>query len=201
VISRSGVITQLVPFHHIAWHAGYAYWENLPGLNRYSIGIELDKDGALKPGPGGSWVSEGGQIYPESEVLVAMHWKNFTENGWKTFPDVQLQAALRAARAIIDHYKLIDVLGHEDVHIAKVDPGPAFPMSWFRRELFGREEPIVKPYVAARPLRTYKDVDGKPPIRLLRRAKNTLLAETPDSDKSLNPAGENLAIIQSVCII
>jgi len=179
VISRTGEITQLVPFNQIAWHAGFSYWEDFVSMNRYSIGIELDNDGALKRDPTGRWVTQGGQTYPDSELLVATHRKNFKENAWKTFPDVQIQAALRAAHAIIDHYKMIDVLGHEDLHIAKVDPGPAFPMPWFRQQLFGREEPIFRRFTAVRPLRIYEDVGGVPPRLPPRMAVSPLASDTP----------------------
>ena len=179
VISRTGEITQLVPFNLIAWHAGFSFWENFVSMNRYSIGIELDNDGVLKRDPTGRWVTQGGQTYPDSELLVATHRKNFADNAWKTFPDVQIQAALRAARAIVDHYKMIDVLGHEDVHIAKVDPGPAFPMPWFRQQLFGREEPIIRRYMAARPLRIYEDVGGVPPRLPPRMAISPVASGTP----------------------
>ena len=179
VISRTGQITQLVPVDHIAWHAGFSYWEDFVSMNRYSIGIELDNDGALKRDPSGTWISDGGQSYPENELLIATHWKNFSDNAWKTYPDVQIQAALRAARAIVDHYQLVDILGHEDVHIAKVDPGPAFPMPWFRQQLFGREQPLFRRFVAARPLRIYKDLDGMPPRLPPRAAVSPLSSGMP----------------------
>ena len=47
VISREGEITQLVPFDTVAWHAGASSWEGLEGLNKYSIGVELDNAGRL----------------------------------------------------------------------------------------------------------------------------------------------------------
>jgi N-acetylmuramoyl-L-alanine amidase len=47
VIGRDGSITQLVPFDRVAWHAGASSWEGLQGLNKYSLGIELDNAGRL----------------------------------------------------------------------------------------------------------------------------------------------------------
>jgi hypothetical protein len=52
VIGEDGAITQLVPFNVVAWHAGTSKWKAREGLNRYSIGIELDNPGA--PGPSGA---------------------------------------------------------------------------------------------------------------------------------------------------
>lgn len=73
VIGRDGSITQLVPFNHEAWHAGRSSWGSLSGLNRHSIGIELDNAGCLVRS-GGKWVSPlTRRSYPDSEVTVATH--------------------------------------------------------------------------------------------------------------------------------
>lgn len=162
VIGRDGQITQLVPFNRMAWHAGFSYWEERRSMNRFSIGIEMDNDGALQRS-NGSWVSKGGQTYSQAEVLVATHWKNFRENGWKLYPPVQYQTALELARLLVEHYRLVDVIGHEDVHVAKVDPGPAFPMQEFREELYGRKDAIITRYQTRRPARLYLDQGGLPP--------------------------------------
>lgn len=42
VIDRQGVITQFVPFHRRAWHAGESSWQGRKNCNDYSIGIELE---------------------------------------------------------------------------------------------------------------------------------------------------------------
>lgn len=44
-ISRTGKVTQQVPFNVVAWHAGKSEWQGLSGLNSYSIGIELQNTG------------------------------------------------------------------------------------------------------------------------------------------------------------
>ena len=41
LISRRGRITQFVPFHRRAWHAGVSAFGGRSGCNAYSIGIEL----------------------------------------------------------------------------------------------------------------------------------------------------------------
>ena len=48
VIGRDGKIIQLVPFDTITWHAGTSEYGSKKGLNKYSIGIELDNAGILK---------------------------------------------------------------------------------------------------------------------------------------------------------
>ncbi len=41
IIDENGHILQLVPEDKTAWHAGASYWHTLTGLNKHSIGIEL----------------------------------------------------------------------------------------------------------------------------------------------------------------
>ncbi|MEL0082365.1 MAG: 1,6-anhydro-N-acetylmuramyl-L-alanine amidase AmpD, partial [Gammaproteobacteria bacterium] len=42
LIDRWGIVTQFVPFHRRAWHAGESAWAGRQGCNDYSIGIELE---------------------------------------------------------------------------------------------------------------------------------------------------------------
>ena len=42
LIDRKGRITQYVPFHERAWHAGQSYWRGRANCNDFSIGIELE---------------------------------------------------------------------------------------------------------------------------------------------------------------
>jgi N-acetyl-anhydromuramoyl-L-alanine amidase len=42
LIDRRGAVTQFVPFHRRAWHAGESVWRRRPGCNDYAIGIELE---------------------------------------------------------------------------------------------------------------------------------------------------------------
>jgi AmpD protein len=41
-IFRSGEVTQYVPFHRRAWHAGVSSWRGREACNDFSIGIELE---------------------------------------------------------------------------------------------------------------------------------------------------------------
>jgi AmpD protein len=41
-IDRQGHISQYVPFHRRAWHAGVSSWRGRPACNDFSIGIELE---------------------------------------------------------------------------------------------------------------------------------------------------------------
>jgi AmpD protein len=42
LIARDGTLTQYVPFHKRAWHAGASYLNGRSGCNDFTIGIELE---------------------------------------------------------------------------------------------------------------------------------------------------------------
>lgn len=44
LIDRAGALTQFVPFHRRAWHAGASHWEGRARCNDFSIGVELEGD-------------------------------------------------------------------------------------------------------------------------------------------------------------
>lgn len=44
-ITRSGKVTQLLPFNVCGYHAGKSTWKGIDGLNSHSIGIELQNAG------------------------------------------------------------------------------------------------------------------------------------------------------------
>jgi N-acetylmuramoyl-L-alanine amidase len=144
VIGKDGKITQLVPFNVVAWHAGASAWKDgtrkLTGMNKHSIGIELDNPGKL--------VRQGavfrslflGTEYAESDVIVATHKHQTEPAGWHVYPTAQLEAAFEVASLLVEQYGLKDVVGHEDIAPKrKSDPGPAFPMDSFRTRLLGRQ--------------------------------------------------------------
>lgn len=163
VIGRDGRITQLVPFDQIAYHAGDSYWENVRYLNQRAIGIELDNDGYLEF-VDGCWRSASGTAYLPEQVLVKAHFKAEQELGWLKFPAVQLAAAFEAAQALVERYQLVDILGHDQVHREKPDPGPAFPMAEWRQQLFGRTEARCEVFQATRAVRLYLDEAGVVPV-------------------------------------
>ena len=140
VIGRDGSMTQLVAFNRKAWHAGPSSWQGRPSLNGWSIGIELDNHGPLERVAGG-WRTEWGTDVDDSQAVEAAHRSGGPVRGWHAFSEVQLDAALRAATVLAQHYGLRDVLGHDDVAPArKLDPGPAFPMRSFRGAVLGRRD-------------------------------------------------------------
>jgi len=146
VIGRDGAVTQLVPFDAVAWHAGPSRWEGRNGLNQYSIGIELDNAGRLTR-QGTGWRSWFGNSYSNDDVVELTHKHQSALRGWHVFPAKQIEAALEVAGALVKHYNLKDVIGHDDISPGrKEDPGPAFPLESFRARLFGRADGEMTTY-------------------------------------------------------
>lgn len=140
VIGRDGTIVQQVPFDRVAWHAGASLWEGRVGLNRWSIGIELDNAGKLTR-HASRWRAWFGDSYGQDDVLEATHKHDSEPAGWHVYPPEQLAAALGLATALVERYGLRDIIGHDDISPGrKSDPGPAFPMSSFHSRIFGRRE-------------------------------------------------------------
>jgi N-acetylmuramoyl-L-alanine amidase len=146
VIGRDGSVTQLVPFDTIAWHAGQSSWQDVEGLNNYSLGIEMDNAGYLTRASGGKWCAWFGDAYPDDQVIEVVHKHETIKRGWQLYTPEQLHLGLEVAQVLIEHYHLKDILGHEDIAPGrKTDPGPAFPLSNFRSRLFGRADNPDKP--------------------------------------------------------
>ncbi len=141
VIGRDGEITQLAPFNMVTWHAGVSNWKGYKGLNKYSIGIELDNPGPLNRSSNGEWVSWFGGRYEPAEVIEAVHKNRSDMQGWLLYTQEQLEVTMALSELLVEHYGLEDVVGHDDIApTRKTDPGPAFPMSSIRSRLFGRPE-------------------------------------------------------------
>jgi len=140
VIGRDGEVVELADLNAKCWHAGQSEWKNLKGMNAYTIGIELDNYGRLIKTADGGWITYFGKKVDPSEVIVAKHKLGGPMSGWHTYTEAQLDSLEEVGLALFDHYKLEDVLGHEDIAPGrKSDPGPAFPMVSFRSKMHGRE--------------------------------------------------------------
>lgn len=156
VIGRDGGITQLVAFNRKAWHAGRSRWAGRSGLNSCSIGIELDNRGDLVGAPGG-WRTSWGRSVPDDEVVELAHSFDGQVRGWHVYSEEQLMTTARVGVALVRHYGLKEVLGHDDIAPGrKLDPGPAFPMASYRSAVLGRgeEDEITHRTTAALNIRT-----------------------------------------------
>lgn len=135
VIGRDGKITQLVPFDTIAWHAGQSAWGDRKGLNKYSIGIELDNAGRLTKS-GSQYAAWFGRTYPEEEVVHAVHRNEEEPSYWHRYSEAQITKTYDVCRMLIDAYDIKTILGHEEISPGrKSDPGPAFPLDKLRDKL------------------------------------------------------------------
>lgn len=136
VIGDDGRIVQMVPFNKKAWHAGVSRYQNLSGLNKYSIGIEVVNAGPLKA-VGDQFISDFGKVYPANRVLQAVHRNESSVTAWQTYSEEQLRVVYQLSQLLINHYQLELMLGHEEIAPQrKRDPGPAFPLDHFRAQLF-----------------------------------------------------------------
>ena len=152
VIGRDGSITQLVPFNRVAFHTGVSSWDGIQGLSPYAIGFELDNAGRLKR-VGNSWRSWFGRIYPDDDVIAAVHKHDTVTYGWHTYTEAQINSAIDLGAELFARYNLLDVVGHDDIAPRrKWDPGPAFPMHSFRSKLIGRENETPQILQTARSL-------------------------------------------------
>ncbi len=159
VIGRDGRIFQMVPFNHAAYHAGFSFWEGESNLNRASIGIELDNAGRLSE-VNGRFFKRDHEI-PSQRAIEAKHWKSRIRMHFEDFSAEQIQVARLVARALIEHYDLKDILGHDEVNLkTRYDPGPLFPMAEWRDTFFQRTGPDIKPNVARAGANIYLDFEG-----------------------------------------
>jgi len=135
VIARDGRITQLVPFHTVAWHADPSSWRGYCMLNPHSIGIELDNPGELHMDAGRPTAWYGRSIARRDAVHLA-HQHSPSASWWHTYTTEQIAQTEALCRLLMDLYPIDDILGHDDIAPQrKRDPGPAFPMAELRARL------------------------------------------------------------------
>lgn len=114
-ITKAGKITQMAPFNRVTWHAGASTYEGLTGLNKYTVGIEIENRGKVNG------------VY---ENYTKIQIDKFVEIGRalvKAYPSIK------------------KVVGHEDIATPrgrKDDPGPKFPMAEVNRRIFEGESSV-----------------------------------------------------------
>ena len=130
---------QMVDEKSIAWHAGQSYWQQMQGLNKCSVGIEI--------------VNRGFQTR-----LLGRHWF--------AYQPAQIELLAKLAKDIIQRYDIApeNVLGHSDISPGrKVDPGRLFPWQQLAEQGIGAwpEQQTVKYYLAGRPVNKLVDPHDK----------------------------------------
>ena len=120
----------------ITWHAGRSSWNGRDGLNKYSIGIELDNAGELTDNGNGKFVSWFNRAYSSDDVFSGTHRNRTTPSFWHAFTEEQLDKTFDVCELIYEHYDIKDIVGHEEIAPArKLDPGPAFPLDRMREQI------------------------------------------------------------------
>ena len=127
VLGKAGKeVVQMVPFNKGAIHA--------VEYNSNSVGVELDYPGDLSE-TGSSYNSLS--RFKEHEYIYASAYNDSRFKYWALYPGAQLDALLAISKTLVTSYGITDVVGHEELHSYKMDPGPAFPISQFREQLLG----------------------------------------------------------------
>ncbi|TMV09839.1 N-acetylmuramoyl-L-alanine amidase [Ruegeria sediminis] len=147
VIERSGALTQLVPIHQAAYHAGQSSYHGREKCNEYSIGVEIVNPGRMtrfSVCEAQAWYGERFDIdeLGIQEVTTPEHghglWMPYTESQLNTLLDL-LPALFRAMPS------LKDITAHWYVSPGrKTDTNPLFPLEQVRSHVFGREDPVDK---------------------------------------------------------
>lgn len=127
VIGRKGEVFQLVPFHIEAWHAGKSWYAGRGGLNRYSIGIELDNLGKLRFS-GDLFVAECGRVVSPDEVYTDCSGDHLTY--WHRYTERQIRVLQEICSLLEETYPIRDVVGHSVITPRKIDPGPALEFAF-----------------------------------------------------------------------
>lgn len=147
VIRRDGTLVQCVPFNLRAWHAGRSRWTDAGGvtytnLNHHAIGIEIENWGPLAKSAAG-WVSWSGTLV-DGAVIEARHKSGKPDCGWEPYSAAQVDAAAAVSRALCSTYGITEIIGHDDISPGrKSDPGPAWDMATFRREVLAANKPLA----------------------------------------------------------
>lgn len=128
MIQRNGEVVQFVPYNTKAWHAGPSSWEEKPGCNDYTIGIEMENIGPLTYG-NGEYRDVYGRVYTGGVIEEKVGKYRF----WAAYTPEQLESAELVALALLKHIPTIrGMLEHSDISPGrKIDPGPAFPIERF----------------------------------------------------------------------
>jgi N-acetylmuramoyl-L-alanine amidase len=139
IIGREGELFQLAPFNIRTWHAGKSSYLDRSGLNKYSIGIEIDNAGELERS-GISYYSWFGKKYGENEVIHATDRNQNSPKYWHLYKEEQIDVTEQICRALVKKYEIKYILGHEEIApTRKIDPGPAFPLDHLRESILATD--------------------------------------------------------------
>lgn len=137
-IDLDGSVFQHLGIGQRGAHAGDSNWLGAPSVNGFSVGIEI-----VNPGP--VWLRAGrivdihGKPWTRTGSVVARHELPACEwTRWAEYTDEQVDAAARLCAEIVTAAPSISaIVGHSEISLSgKIDPGPAFPLTWLRETVF-----------------------------------------------------------------
>lgn len=127
VIDRDGSLYQCRSCFLSGAHAGISQWKGTHGLNQCSIGIELANGGSN---------AKVFNSHKESGLIHASHKNGGEKCNWEAYSHAQLNTCTKLSEALNRKFRFEDIIGHDDISPGrKNDPGPAFPMETFRKNL------------------------------------------------------------------
>ena len=138
VVGRDGTLVQLVPFNEIAWHAGASTLGARTGMNKYSIGVEIDNAGRLTQTAAGDFLTWFGRRIQKKDAIQGIHRNETLPTWWHAYTQPQIDAVFEVCALLIRRYGIHTIVGHEEISPGrKTDPGPAFPLDRLRDRLLG----------------------------------------------------------------
>ena len=140
VVARGGGIWQLARFNIKTWHAGKSVYRGIPGVNNFSIGIEIVNPGKLEPSPKGAkaWF---GNVYDTDEYKIEHAETPYHGSGlWMPYTESQIEQVSRVCTELFRTYPtLVDITTHWEISPGrKVDTNPLFPLEYVRSKAQGR---------------------------------------------------------------
>jgi N-acetyl-anhydromuramyl-L-alanine amidase AmpD len=133
-LSRIGTLFQTHALNKWGWHAGNSKWNDDVGLNKYSIGIEINCSGRLKK-VGEKYFTCYGEEIPPNEVRYSKNHDNIIEGYYHKYTEAQEDALIKFLlwmKRNNNDFDLNNVVGHDEIkvpHGGKQDPGASLSMT------------------------------------------------------------------------
>lgn len=116
IVERDGTVTRLVPEDRKAWHAGQSALGGVPDVNQYSIGVCFSN------------LQDGKEPFTPDAL----------DAGIELVSELCVRYDIAPAR-IVTHAAIATPPGR------KRDPGPLFPLEWFRAAVAQHVHPMAVP--------------------------------------------------------
>jgi N-acetyl-anhydromuramyl-L-alanine amidase AmpD len=135
-------VIQALRFDQRGAHAGASAWGGVANVNGFGFGIEISNPGPLVEKKGDLFTVYG-KRWPRAEAVKRKHKiPGVGYNYWATYTDEEIDLCVQIVGLWRQHYGITNVIGHDDCAIPrgrKIDPGPAFPIEYVRKAVFGEQ--------------------------------------------------------------